>query len=398
MRIAHITTYPSQGARHIYAGGVASYAKNLISLMSISQNHDIYVLCNRLNGLDEEYSEDGIKVVRCFDRNLRYIKQLYGKIKQIKPEMVHIQQELNLFGSVFTAYMLQWFVAWIKKEKIRVIVTVHGVVPLEKVDKNFVYANNSSLPACLVRIALKVIYKPLCVKADKIIVHEEFFKNILIVQYGISAGKISVIPHGIEEFKILTKPEACERLSLDAKRNICLFLGYATGYKGLELLIDGFSEYAKEDPQALLLIAAGKHPKLINNKKYLKSYEKWQQRAEEKISAEQYSWVGFVQEDQLVSYYSACDVVLFPYTFNISSSGPMAMALGCEKPFLLSDVFENVISDKSIIFSKNADSLKERLKDFFMKKISVDPYYKNFKIMNNWRSISEKHKIIYEIC
>lgn len=64
-------------------------------------------------------------------------------------------------------------------------------------------------------------------------------------------------------------------------------------------------------------------------------------------------------------YYPAVDVVMFPYTRSIASSGPMALSIGYEVSFLASDVFAESIDNKELLFAKNPDAMAEKVKEFF---------------------------------
>jgi len=249
-------------------------------------------------------------------------------------------------------------------KKYKPIITLHGVVSLKKIDKNFIKENNSSLPIWITKIGFYVIYKPLCIWTKKIIVHEKYFKNILINEYRVDKNKIEVIYHGVENLKTIERTEARNKLKLDGNKDLCLFVGYLTGYKGIDLLIEGFAKFCKFNKNAFLIIGAGKHPKLKDNKDYLKEYKRLEDKAKNLIPENQYRWVGFIKENYIINYYSACDVVLAPYTVAMSFSGPLALAIGYEKPFLASDVFSEILP-KEMIFKRNSENLAEKLREFF---------------------------------
>ena len=385
MKIIHISIYPLKGEKHSNAGGVASYTKNLITNTPYQNNDEVFMLCNKINSKIERYQENGINVIRCFDKNPKYFFQILKEIKKIKPDIIHIQQELALFGGILTAYLLQWLLFLLKKYKLTI--TLHGIVSLKKINKNFIKENNSSLPVWLTKIGFYVIYKPLCVWTKKIIVHEEYFKNILIDEYKVNKNKIEVIYHGIEDLKTIDKTLACDKLNLDEKRDICLFMGYLTGYKGIDLLIEGFSEYCKLNKNAFLIIGAGKHPKLINDKKYLAEYARLIKKAENMISTKQYKWVGFIKEEEISTYYSASDVSIYPYTVSMSSSGPMAIGIGHAKPFLASDVFNEVLP-KKFIFKRTSESLTKKIQSFFENKDIIQKEVEQMRNERLWSSIS----------
>jgi len=386
MKIVHISIYPDKGKKHIKSGGVTSYTKNLINNIPYEESDQVYILCNKIDGKYDSYTEDNIQVIRCFDKNPKFIYQLYKEIQKINPDTIHIQQELSLYGNIITAYLLQWLILLLSKYN--TTITLHGVISIKNIDQNFVKENNSTLPVWLVKLAFLIIYKPLCLFSKGIIVHENIFKKILIEEYKIKENKITVIPHGIEDFQALSQQEAIKHLSLPKDKNIALFMGYLTGYKGLDLLIEGFSEYIKQDPKAYLVIGAGKNPKLKDDTNYLNEYKRIQDKAQ-KLLGDHHQWVGFIEEQDIKYYYSASDVSIYPYTNQLSSSGPMSIAIGFEKPFLASEVFDNFIENKDILFQRKPNSIKDSLVKFFKSKENFIQYIQNLKKERLWSAIGK---------
>lgn len=393
MKIVHISLYAPKGEKHTSISGVASYTKNLLTSMPKSKDERVYVLCNKIDGKYEKYTEDGLTIIRCFERSPAFLWQIKGQLKQINPDVVHIQQELALYGSIFTAYLLQWLVLWCRAYS--PVITLHGVVNPRLVDKAFVKENNSSLPPWLVRLAFLVIYKPLTVWAKKVIVHEDYFKKTLEEKYNVPPAKIRVIPHGVETFQPQQKSEACKKLGLVPQRNLMLFMGYLTGYKGVELLIEGFAVYAKRNPNAFLVIGAGEHPKLQDSPKYQAEYRRLQQKAADLIPKAQYTWPGFIPEDEVKSYYSACDVSVYPYTTAMSSSGPMSFAIGLERPFLASTAFSEVL-DEQLLFERTATTLTEKLEDFFTHTKKYEGISRRMKTERTWPNVARLTHNVYE--
>lgn len=364
MKIVHISIYPPKGEKHSKDWGVASYTKNLVTDIPYNPQDSVFVLCNKINGETDSYEEDGVHVIRCFDRKPGFLFQLMREIKKIRPDTVHIQQELSLYGNIITAYLLQWLLVFLRKYLL--VVTLHGVVPIAKITKEFVHENNTRLPIWLVKGAFKIIYIPLCFWAKKIIVHERIFQNALIDNYGVVRNKIEVIYHGIEDLHSRDRKNSCEYLGLDPTRDIVLFMGYATGYKWIDLLIEWFSEYSKMNTNTFLVIGAGKHPKLFADESYLQEYARLQEKARLLIHRENYKWIWFIEEKDIVHYYSAADISVYPYTIQMSSSGPMSISIGYNKPFLASDVFRGSIDEDMLLFERNPRAMSEKL-DFFFK-------------------------------
>jgi len=385
MKIAHVTLYPPKNQKHVSGSGVTSYSKNLISPMGESNDEQI-VVTNILEQ-PETYEEGNISVHRIFHRNPTFLLAVHKELKRINPDVVHIQQELALFGGIATAYLLQWLVfLWRQKTTI----TLHGVIDPTRVDKTFVKENNSRLPVWLVQLAFRIIYTPLMKWSHHVIVHEEHFKDIAMKSYGIDGQKISVVPHGVEELSTINQQEARLALNIPKTAKVALFMGYATGYKGIDLLIEGFAEYAQSEPDAYLIIGAGKHPKLHDDETYLKEYARLREKARHLIPTGQYRWEGFIKEQEITVYYSASDVSVYPYTTAMSSSGPMSFAIGYEKPFLVSTAFESIFSSyPQLLFDRRTTDFAKRLKYFFAHQNEYDEISYKLKRQRTWRRVAE---------
>ena len=391
MKIAHVTLYPPKGSKHISTSGVASYSKNLITNLAVDGDQQT-VVCDILQK-PEEYREEGIDVKRVFTRTPSFVVKAHKALKQTNPDVVHIQQELALFGGTLTAYLLQWLVfAWRKKT----VITLHGVVDPAAIDASFVKENNSRLPVWLVRFAFRRIYTPLMKWPERVIVHEEYFKQIMIKSYGIEAEKIDVIPHGVEPLQTVSQASARKQLGLAPKADIALFMGYATGYKGLDLLIDGFVTYAENNKNAYLVIGAGKHPKLHDDPTYLEEYARLQKKAASLLPKSQYDWRGFIDEKDIAAYYSASDVSLYPYTTAMSSSGPMSIAIGFEKPFLVSTAFEYIFNNYPLLlFDRSPASLANKLGYFFTHKAEYEGISLRLKLERSWERAADSTLLSY---
>lgn len=388
MNIAYITIYPPKWELHCKKSGVAPYTKNLISNTNYSDEDEVYVICDKDNWTLEKYIENGVKVSRVFDRNLNFYKNIIKEIDLIKPDKVHIQQELSLYWNILTAILLTQLVKLIKKRSIEVIITFHWIVDLNNIDKEFIKENFSSLPPFLVKKAFEFIFKPLIKNSDKIIVHEELFKNRIVNQYSWDVKKINVIHHWIEKFEIISKEDSRKKINLDLNKNILLFMWYITWYKWIDLLIEWFWEYIKKfDKEAVLYILWPHHPKLKNDELYLKEFNRLKDKAFLNLG-KNYIWDDeFVNWEKMSIYYPASDLVLFPYTRSLSSSWPMAISIWYEIPFLASDVFKEIIEDDSFLFEKDKNSMAEKIDFFFKNKDKYTDLIKNIRKERLWENI-----------
>lgn len=389
-----ISRYPSE-SENSKTDGLSFYTYNLLKNMEFNKSDQVYLLCNKKDDKRELARLNNIHIIRCYDTNIKYMWQLTSEIHKIKPDVIHVQQELGLFGNVFTAYMLQWFMIF--NIKFKFITTLHGVVSFKYINKDFIKENNYKLPVWLVKIALKIIFIPICKLSYKIVVHENYLKEILINEYYIKSNKIEVIHLGISRNTRMDKSKARRLLKISKDSQVVLFLGYITGYKGLGLLIEGFGLYAKQNPKSLLLICGGKHPRFNNDKNYIAYYNNLMTTADKKIKSKNYRWVGYLGEDEIRTYISASDLMVYPYTAFISSSGPMSLSLSYNTPFIASRVFESLFENKSVLFNNDKLSLFYKLSDFFAKNININ-LIKSYTINREWKYIGYNTYQLYRKC
>lgn len=390
MKIAHITIYPPAWELHCKKSGVAPYTKNLITNIPYSKNDEIFVICDKDNWVKETYIENGVHIHRVFEKNNSYYKEILKEIDSINPEKVHIQQELSLYGWVFTAILLNHLIKQLKKRKIEVIITFHGIVDLNKIDKEFIEENFTSLPPFLVKKAFEFIFKPLIKNSDKIIVHEELFKNRIIHQYAWDGNKVEVIHHWIENFEISPKEKARKKIWIEENKKMLLFMWYVTGYKWIDLLIDWMQKYIENyDSEAILYILWSYHPKLKNDPTYLNEYNRLRDKAK-KILGKKHIWDDeFVNGEKMSIYYPASDAVLFPYTRSLSSSWPMAISIWYETPFLASDVFKESLENDLFLFERDSNKMAEKINFFFENQEKYNDLLKKMREERLWGKVWE---------
>ncbi|MCL5410987.1 MAG: glycosyltransferase [Patescibacteria group bacterium] len=394
MKIAVISTYPSKGAHHDYQGGVAAYTKNLVTSVSKLPSRELIVMANQ-DGKDSTYNEaENIEVIRAWKKGISFYKDLLKVLSENKIDLVHIQQELRLYGEIYSSFSLLYFIWKLRRKKIKNVVTIHGVVAKRFITRKFLEENNSKFPAFVIRLGFKTIFSTICKFADQVVVHEKFFKEVLIKDYGAKPQKVNVISLGVEDIKPkVTNAQAKKELKIKKKR-VVLFFGYVTSYKSPELLIDAFKEYSKSDPDSLLIIAGGKHPGLSNDPKYSKRYRELQTSAKE-IKKDQIWWYGFVEEKDIQKIIMASDLLIFPYTVPLSTSAPLSLALTYRKPFLVSEEISTFFSDKKFSFRSNSKSLAKSLKEFFNDKISIKDYVESERARRLWGNIAKEFDRIY---
>jgi len=395
MNIGIISIYPPPKSKHAKLGGVGSYTKNLMDSLKTFAN-DYYIYSDKTRKKMTEHIDDDITIFYCWDSaSIKYPFQIIYRIlkQKTKLDLIHIQYEVFLYGGILSAITFPLLITLLRLLKIPVVLTIHQVLPISKIDNTFLSILGVKGSPYVFKKGLKILLNFICFFSNSIIVHETLFKSCLINEYGFKRDKkINVIPHGIEEqIDLIDAGKAKEKLQIK-KEYVVLFFGYLSKYKGIEIFLDSFKYLHRDD--ILFIIAGGVHPRLKNDQTYIKYINSLKKRIQNKNII----FTGFVEEDKINLYFSAADLVVFPYTIVMSSSGPMALAIAYEKPFLASSSYKNMLNDE-ILFEKDAYHLARKINTTLESKKSsqhMQDYIKELKRERLWKEIGKKHYRIYK--
>ncbi len=397
-RVLLISRYPEQGKKHTYISGIASYTKNLLTFLA--ENIDFTVFADKIGKWKESYKENNTEIFRIWSNVFSLISYVIKQIRSIrnKIDIVHIQYDMFLYGGFFSIILFPFLLIILKIMKKPIIITLHSVIQKNDINGNFLKGNKIKGNVHILQTGYYLLVKVTSLFVNAIIVHENYFKEILIKNYKISGQKIFVIPHGIEEVLIDNVPDKIktrEFLELDKSKRMLLFFGYITGYKGIRSLIEAYSYLDKS--KYFLVIAGGKHPRLKDNPEYIQYIEELKSSAL-KIS-DNIIFTEFVPENEIGLYFVASDLVLFPYTFALWSSGPMSLAIAYNKPFLVSEAFKDAIPLQEIIFKNESKTMASKIEEFFNDKgleKKIFRYNETLKREKNWGKVAKTTAEVYK--
>lgn len=387
MNVGIISTHPS------FSGGVSSYTRNLMNAL---EDNDVNLILYA-NHYEKKRSEK--HVIPCWNEGVFYPFQIFKNLLKNKLDLIHIQHEFFLFGGLLSALLFPVLLIFCKLLRKPTIVTLHGIFSLSQIDQKFVKENAISGPPPFLRFGIKLLTMIITFLSDAIIVHENIFAKILRQDYKCSPRKLYIIPHGIEEKKIgITKSAAKKKLHLFDKV-VIFFFGYLAPYKGLKTLIEGFTLKAPENPDWTLIIGGGEHPRLKHNISYKRYLTKLKNEAS--TLASRIIFTGYIPDEKIPLFFSAADIIVFPYNFTMSSSGPFAKALTYEKPILVSNtaLFKDIIPFKEVMFiqgspSNFGDTLELILEDTLLQNRMIE-WAKNVVSKNSWRAVGVTTASVY---
>ncbi len=201
--------------------------------------------------------------------------------------------------------------------KSKLIIEFHEVVdPLEE----------AILP---IRLYSRIAGRLLTHKADAYVTHSNFDKELIASKYRLDEEKIHTIPLGLyDHYKQIDRKKARSALKIKEKFVILSF-GLIRRYKGIPYLIDAFERLPEEVAKNARLLIVG---------------ELWEGGDEvvERVAAskrrDQITLMPkYVSDKDIPLYFSAADVIVFPYT-RASQSGAAHIAMCYKKPIIVSKV------------------------------------------------------------
>lgn len=377
VKVGVLTQYPNADEHNESLSGVATFCQYLFKDTK-SKNVDLTIFANTEN---ESYKvqENNHIVNYCWKKGLNPFFKVFTEILKEKIQILHIQHELFLYGNILTNLFLFIFIVLCRISHIKVIVEFHAVVPLDKLDKNFTADNRINVPPLMAKCCFLFFYKLVSFFSNRIIVHESLFKTYLVKQYKIGAKKITVVPLPcIQPETIIDKDKARTLLNIPKDAKMIFYFGYISGYKGLEKLIDASHKFLPEIPGAILYIAGGLHPRMKNDEDYLKFVE----TLKENLDREHTIWHGYVEDKDIPILFGAADVMIFPYSVGMSSSGPLSQAIAYGVPFIVSDAFKGVVLNQMCIYGNTEEELTKHIINFFSKnemRENIESYARKLK-------------------
>jgi glycosyltransferase involved in cell wall biosynthesis len=287
-------------------------------------------------------------------RIITYYARLARYTAAAEPRILHILWN-NKF-ELFDRTVLMLYYRLVGK---RIVLTAHNVN----------VAKRDSKDNWINRASLRIQYR-LC---DHVFVHTEPMKRQLIVEFGVGAEKVSVIPFGINETiptTELTSSEAKRRLGLTPAHKTLLFFGRIAPYKGLEYLVTAIT----------ILARAGEDVRLIVAGKIERGHADYWTQIQRTISDEGIGHlviqrIRFIPDEEVEHYFKAADGVVVPYV-NIFQSGVPFLAFSFGVPVIASDVgsLRDDVVDETGLLCKPRDpvDLAQTIDRFFQSELYWD--------------------------
>lgn len=306
--------------------------------------------------------------------------------------VVHLEHELYAFGGIITAFTVPLAIWALRHRGHAVVTTLHGVIPLEKIDRTFVKSYGVQGSPMIVRAIWKFLIRGVCLASTIVHVHEDAFADSLREQYGVRSP-IAVVPLGIDPRRqLIEKADARRDIGIDPSSDVVCFFGFLYKRKGIVELLKCSRRLVEENPRIVLLIA-GDLPRRAADAHEIESL----------ITAlrdcPQVVFTGFVSDERLPKVLAAADVMILPYTFSMSSSGPLTLAVSHELPVLLSNRFTRYFPEAPDVFEPDSDGIRHAIEQYF-RDASVRKRLQTFTLRHaeerRWPLIAKRMRALYE--
>jgi D-inositol-3-phosphate glycosyltransferase len=337
----------SLGPAYPYRGGLASFNDRLAQQFS-AEGHDIEILTFRLQYPKflfpgkTQYTDglppDKVKITRKLNSINPFNWLATGlKIKKEKPDILLIRFWLPFMGPCFGTIAR---VAKSNKHTI-VICIFDNVIPHEKrpgdriLTKYFTNCIDGAV------VMSQTVSDDLTAFREKIPI--KLSPHPLFDNYGPPVGR----------------KEALAALKLDADESYLLFFGFIRAYKGLDLLIEAFSDRRLRNRKLRLIIAGEFYEDDTPYRDLIKKYD---------LENDLVFFDHFIKDNEVPLFFSVADLVVQPYK-TATQSGVTQIAYYFEKPMLVTDVggLREIVPDGicGYVVKPEAVSIAEAIIDYF---------------------------------
>jgi glycosyltransferase involved in cell wall biosynthesis len=325
---------PVGGGPESAPSGVAAYSVQL--LRKLPPGLPLQVLAER--GSTSEPTLP-FPVLRAWSPDWRFPLQVEYALLRSSASIVHAQHEFRLYGGVFPTALLILVLRLNRRRSRRVVITLHGVVPARGDGAAIVGKAYVRMPQMLARFVVAVAFRMIASAADRIVVHGDYFKELLVRDFGVPAAVVTVIPHG------LNVPSSAKRFPESRARRGQSAL-YATPRGPYHVLVVGFLAPYKQPELVVALaetglvrdvhytFAVGLNPR-VRARKYLQRYDELRRRVSR--CPDVATWAGFVPDHEMEALFGSSDLVVLPYTDCVATSGIASWANAFGVPICYSD-------------------------------------------------------------
>jgi len=349
------------GTAFPYRGGLAAYNERLareyvkqgneVEIITFSLQYPMFLFPGK-SQYSEEFAPEDLQITRMIHsmNPLNWMKVGY-KIKGKSPDMV-----IFSYWMAFMAPCYGTIARFARSSKTKMVGLIHNMIPHE--------------PTVLDKLFPRYFVKGM----DGFVSMAESVAND-IKRFDPDNKPKVVSPHPIYDHygSALTKQEAAMKLGLHEQKSYVLFFGFIRHYKGLDLLMEAFSDPRLRQFPVKLIVAGEFYE---NPQPYLELIIKLKLEGLVELRT------GFIPDSEVRNYFSLADIVAQPYR-TATQSGVSQIAYHFEIPMLVTNVggLAETIPDGKVGYVVKVEpaEIADALVDFFSNQRSED-MIENIKI------------------
>ncbi len=353
-----VSPYPKKGETYSAGiSGIASYTKNIVSPLQ----RPIVVFTHYKNN-PSYYVEDHVLVIRCFKLDTpQQWKQIYTQLKKFElAKQLLVQFDFSLYGDILNSSLIIPFLILIKKLGKKINFTFHSVVTdINRLSGHVGLGNTliDRIKAKTLNFSFKSFYTAVGGLSDQVIVLEDPLKKRLT--NFIKKEKVTTLTHPVDtQLKKISKAQARKKLGIKKNEQVVLFFGYINWFKGTDFFVETFKNTKRilNNP-ARFIIAGGQSATLKDQSSYQSYFTKTEYLAHQ---CPQIEITGYVPQEEIATYFSAADLVVFPYRYFMCASGVLSLAFSYQKPFIISESLSQITQANDFKETLNEVGLKNR--------------------------------------
>jgi D-inositol-3-phosphate glycosyltransferase len=165
---------------------------------------------------------------------------------------------------------------------------------------------------------------------------------------------------------VVSREKALAELKLSSDNSYILFFGFIRAYKGLDLLIETFSDMRLRNRKLKLIIAGEFYEDSAPYNELIRKYN---------LENDIVIFDNFIKDNEVPLFFSAADLVVQPYK-SATQSGVTQIAYYFDKPMLVTDVggLREIVPDKKCgyVVKPEVKEITEAILDYFENRRKAD--------------------------
>lgn len=396
MRVLLIT--PDAGGRtkeKAPCGAVAPYSRSLVERLQPLVDLTVCEDGNRR----ETIARNGVRIERMPLTGLKGLWNMLRCVAAARPDVVHVQHEMYLYGGIATILVFPWMIA-LMSFVAPVVVTLHHTVSQNSIGSQFQKLHLVRIPLFFLRWGMRYFYGAMRLTRSDMVVHHAMFADILSHEYGFSNRRVHVISHGHADVSTHegSASDARGEFGIPEDTTAFGFFGYIDPRKNIEFMIEEFRTFSGTHPSCMLVIAGDLHPRLSGQPKYHEYIRRLQDLAQS--CGERVRWQGYITDHQIPRFLRSIDCLILPYDCIPGASSVLSLAIGAEKPFLVSESLGAIAEEGCFQFAFRPGALERALDEFVTSNPSEDSHIpshvERIKEKASWATCASLTADLYE--